>query len=721
MNLRLPGRIAAGLLLAAAGVFVWALVSVEVPCTSAECAKPRYRVSVRLDVLQGAEAVPLEVQHEEQTLSLTGLFEQGGVELHVTPGRRVLPYDPSAGALDEADLASYAQIWSGGGEATPDSDGHVYAIVAPALRSARGVPLFGVLFDHARREGVAVAPAATRRLFARHDEAQVPLLQMRSFAHELLHALNRYHADAAQSADGRLTVEAPTSCIAEVMSDAWRLRETPLWTLSPSTIRHFQSSPRELVVPGAGNAPFDVARVSARDCDLARRTPIGPAENRLELALDRVLGLLARTARAAEATARARDAEAEPAPGADEAAELEETPTQPAMPPALRLIVPQAPVPLGFPLRVVLEATNTGDAALPLRGRLMPEYAQILIEIRREGEQDWRPFHPLQLLEPIDDPGVMLAPGERTAEAIEVYFGEDGWSFAEPGRYELRARHGSLLAEGDDGAATAVIEVVAPSTEADAAALAPLLVEGRLDDRIGRFLALQGRVADEAAAEQVRAAVDAAPGTALVAALQVALASRELRSPIDPQTGMRPVPEPSRARARLQYVCRDSGLSAHALSLARAAETAGLRGLDRVLGLNGTEPWEGRRVGNARGTLRYLDPALRLQGVIGDFAFGADGLPAEAAEQVALIAAEARAAGAQRLLVAGHADGNGSCRGNSAAAWRRAEAVAAALRAAGWTAEAVEVVTLGANRPVDFSAGEASAARNRRVEIWAAP
>ena len=72
-------RIGAGLLLAAVGVFVWALVSVEVPCTSPDCAQPRYRVSVRLDVLQGAEAVPLEVQHGEQTLSLTGLFEQGGV------------------------------------------------------------------------------------------------------------------------------------------------------------------------------------------------------------------------------------------------------------------------------------------------------------------------------------------------------------------------------------------------------------------------------------------------------------------------------------------------------------------------------------------------------------------------------------------------------------------------------------------------------------------
>lgn len=34
-------------------------------------------------------------------------------------------------------------------------------------------------------------------------------LQLRTFLHELLHALNRDHTDAAQMGDGRLTLEAP--------------------------------------------------------------------------------------------------------------------------------------------------------------------------------------------------------------------------------------------------------------------------------------------------------------------------------------------------------------------------------------------------------------------------------------------------------------------------------------------------------------------------------
>lgn len=202
-----------------------------------------------------------------------------------------MPYDPSSGPLDRADLFQLVTAWRN--RASQDVDATLYALFVNSLMADNGDELFGIMFDTPGREGFAVAPKTTERFFRDNEPTLIDVLQLRTFAHELLHALNRHHADAAQMHDGRLTLEAPTRCISEKKQRGWSLSEKPLMALSPQTIRFFQTAASRDVLPGPDNSPFTNRRASATECEDARaRTPDARANSRWTLVAHRLRSLL---------------------------------------------------------------------------------------------------------------------------------------------------------------------------------------------------------------------------------------------------------------------------------------------------------------------------------------------------------------------------------------------------------------------------------------------
>src|SRR5687768_11642262 len=118
----------------------------------------------------------------------------------------------------------------------------------------------------------------------------------------MLHALNRRHAQVAQMPGERLTIEAPTRCIADNTGRPhWTLRERPLMSLSPSTIEFFQSAPAVRVLPGPGNSPFLIGSPST--CSDVRESIATPPEtSHWRSAMRRFKGLIGISqAQAAEA------------------------------------------------------------------------------------------------------------------------------------------------------------------------------------------------------------------------------------------------------------------------------------------------------------------------------------------------------------------------------------------------------------------------------------
>jgi hypothetical protein len=198
-----------------------------------------------------------QVDHARRGIELTPAIDQIG-----------LPYDAESGPLDRADLFQFVTAWRSG--AGQGQDATLYALLVNALIADNGEELFGIMFDTAGREGFAVAPRTTERFYREHAPMLVPSLQLRTFAHELLHALNRDHADAVQTPEGRLTLEAPTRCISQKQQRGWSLIEQPLMELSPHTIRFFQTAAPRDVLPGPENSPFSHRRVSPTECDDAR-------------------------------------------------------------------------------------------------------------------------------------------------------------------------------------------------------------------------------------------------------------------------------------------------------------------------------------------------------------------------------------------------------------------------------------------------------------------
>jgi peptidoglycan-associated lipoprotein len=470
--------------------------------------------------------------------------------------------------------------------------------------------------------------------------------------------------------------------------------------VSPATIRFFQTAASRDILPGEKSSPFSSRRASPTECDELRgRIAEDPARSRWELAIRRLRSLFAiRSAAAADAE------QAEPADSSQSVVEL-------------RIQAMPAAYPLGYPVAIRVLVRNVGQEALPIKGRLNPSYGVVRIEYRRAGSEDWSVVEPLAWFEPVGDEYAMLLPGERTEQTVPIYFGDQGWTFPRPGRYEVRAR----LQLGSDAEAsvseTVAIVVVDAHTPDDEAALRPLLNGGRrLNDAVGRLLSFGGRIVSEKGLTDLEATAHEYGDTALGSAMRLTLVSHTLRPPIDPLTGERPVPDLTEARELLSETCTDSGVAAlkaqllerHAggipRSLSNRAETA-------------ATAWDG--ISSMRGDSQptYSDATLKPWGPSLHFCLNESQMRQPVRAAIPRIARELSRARPTRVVIVGHGDYEGSCRQNDAIGMRRAVTVRRALVAGGLRVERIDVASLGERRPLDFASSSAAHDLNRRVEI----
>lgn len=683
--------------LAGAGILIWALFWPDAQCTEPACARKRFAIAVELDAFKQVDPIELDVAVGNERVTLHSIFASGGVDTTVVPDQADLPYKAASGALDRADLYQFATTWRSA-QTRREVDASIYALLAPALVSDTGEPLFGIMFDVDERGGFAVAPSTTMHRFGEREPASVPLLQLRTFAHELLHSLNRRHIDAVQMPDGRLTLEAPTRCISRESAGQWWLREPPLMTVSPTTISFFQTAARTDILPGRAHSPFQSRRASPTECEDARSNAAAdPARSRWELALRRIRGLLAIRA------ALAQVPEVEDVEPLESAVEL-------------RIQAMTAAYPLGYPVAVRITARNSSEAALPIKGRLSPSYGMVRIEHRRVGQPEWSILEPLAWFEPVSDEEALLQPGEQTEHTVPIYFGDDGWTFPEPGQYEVRARLQAGSAP-DALSAPIPIAIARPQSEDDQAALRPLIGDNdRLDETVGRLLAFGGRIGTEQAWESLEAAVERSGHTSLGGALRLTLVTHGLRPPIDPRTGERPTPDFSEARELLIDTCTDSGIAALKWQLLQRHAGGVPRSLTNRAETDATA-WDGTTSMRGDTTPTYWDPSLRAWGSSLHFCFNEAHLRKPVRGAIPRLVQQLRRERPLRIVVVGHGDHEGTCRYNDVLGLRRAEAVRRALLSAGLHTRRIEVASLGERRPLDFEATNAAHDLNRRVEI----
>ncbi len=718
-----PGIGVVALLLAC--LFLWAWFSPDPECADPRCARQRFTLDLELDRFERIDPIELQVSTIDGDVSVASVLGSGGIDVRIRSQERRLPLAVDE-KLDRADLYAYAQEWHTRAP-QPGADAHLYAMLTPALVSDSGEELFGLMFDSTDRAGFAVAPTEIMRRFSENEPDSVPLLQLRTFIHEMLHALNRRHGHAVQMPGERLTIEAPTRCISDDTNGPhWKLREQPLMSLSPSTIAFFQGAPATRVLPGPGNSPFLLGSPST--CGDVRATIAAvPETSRWHLAMRRFKELLRFSqAQAAEneAIETADEVEGTEETGeVDDAEEVEDTgeeaPAEAA--PAdvsVTLQAMTAPYPLGYPIAIRVIAINRGERTLPLVGRLTPGYGLLTIEVRIAGEDDWNPIEPIAWYEPIDDTAAMLPPGGRTEQTVPIFFDKDAWTFASVGEYEVRARLG--LGEEVEALTTepVIVRVTAPDAEADIEALRLISdADGRLRNDIGRLLLMQGRVHDAQDDDVIGQLVDRYADTALGVAVQLTHASRLLRRPIDPRTGQRPKPDVAAARELLADSCSDSGVAALRRQLLDFYEdTTGAQPAPAAMAGPVEAAWDGTVPKGRPPVATYSDPSLQPVRTF-RFCAGDTALRGRDARDAAQFAQQLKSTPPERIVLVGHSDRAGTCLANDAMAMRRAEALREALVRAGLDRRRIDVVSLGKRRPEDFSSSAQADAINRRVEI----
>lgn len=685
---------------AAIALMAWALLWPETACAQPACARDRFSIGIEVDALGQVEPIEFELTTNDGRVSLESILDAGGIEANLEVDQLDLPYRESSGPLDRADLYQFASAWRGT-LARPGTDATAYALLTAGLVSDNGEPLFGIMFDNEDREGFALAPATTARFFGEHEAASVAVLQLRTFVHELLHALNRHHDDAATMDDGRLTLEAPTRCISrqERGRTDWSLLEPPLMAISPSTIRFFQTAAASDVLPGTRHSPFDLQRASPSECDDARlRANARTAVNRWQLALQRLRRLFEIP------TARATTNEASPGTASGDGKM------------GLRIQALPAAYPLGYPVAVRVLARNDRDEPLPLEGRLDPAYGMVSIEYRDAGAPVWQALRPLAFFEAIGNEEAMLAPGAQTEQTVPVYYDQQGWVFREPGEYQVRARL-QTEAAGEAMSEPVTVRIEAPRTDKDRAVLQPLLDDnGRLDDRVGRLLIFGGRIGAPKDITPLETAAEAHGATALGAALRLTLLSQRLRPPIDPQTGERPLPDLGGARELLEDTCADSGVAALRQQLLLRHDAAFPGGNDPRTE-SGAAAWDGTRTRRGEPPATYSDARLQPWGPSLHFCFDEAGLRERVHAAIPRLARQLRRSRPARIVLVGHADYEGTCRRNEELARRRAQAVRRALIRFGVHGMSIEIASLGERRPLDFATTRDAHELNRRVEI----
>lgn len=132
--------------------------------------------------------------------------------------------------------------------------------------------------------------------------------------------------------------------------------------------------------------------------------------------------------------------------------------------------------------------------------------------------------------------------------------------------------------------------------------------------------------------------------------------------------------------------------------------------------------------------LREAPPAEELEGppkepftITIPFADGGTDLSEDASRAIAAVLASEQFKLGGKVTLTGHTDSTGFDEANIRASRKRAEAVARKLEESGATADNIEIIAMGEQRPIapnakpDASPDEDGRARNRRVEVIVSP
>ncbi len=193
----------------------------------------------------------------------------------------------------------------------------------------------------------------------------------------------------------------------------------------------------------------------------------------------------------------------------------------------LELQAPQEKVHLGEPFSVIASIVNCTSTAQDVQDLLSPEFGFLQVWIRRPDGQELL-HKPIANRDARGKPTRSLAPGARLSAFVPVYFGPDGWTIGQPGRYRFRAEYAGEPTKLESN--PVYVTVVPPQNAAEREA-ANLI----MSREAGMFLA-SGRDERGEGSRRLTALERQYGLTYLAPYARLALAIAESRDRFDPQT-----------------------------------------------------------------------------------------------------------------------------------------------------------------------------------------
>lgn len=150
----------------------------------------------------------------------------------------------------------------------------------------------------------------------------------------------------------------------------------------------------------------------------------------------------------------------------------------------LELEVGKQDVVVGEPVYLTARLRNAGTAPVRIASYLNPKGEAIRVRIQRQGSAPV-PFVPMAI-DDVNDRGQELAPGAAATVVFPVFYGGRGWSFQEPGTYELVAIYQDLKNRGSKPVESHPVTLRVQQDEASL-----FLTQGDAGREAGKFLVWQ--------------------------------------------------------------------------------------------------------------------------------------------------------------------------------------------------------------------------------------
>jgi len=479
------------------------------------------RVLLEIDRMQGTRPVRTAQSVNGRRVSLAEIYRSAGIDLRIVEDQTDIP------RLSSVRLADLHALLNGNrSQVAEEGEWHIYMLVVSKDRDSPST--LGIMFDFGENDANDVPRESFAVFESAHDgmrggAAREMLL---TTAHELAHVFNLHHTDWDGSSFTRgATVE------------SYSLTDSVRWSLSGASVEHFGSHPERLVTPGGGNLPFGLITQTH-----AGRHKASPREN-YSVVPDDTSALRRGASIDASAAIRTRLA-----PVNDVSA------TSP-----LRLVIETAKesYTVGEAVSLTVAVFNEGDAPHDVVPLLSPEYGFLSVLIRGPGQQEFRPFRPPVLRGArMASLARTLAPSEFIIDDARIFFSSGGWTFEEPGEYEIQASYPADTEFSDDVIRSETLRVTVESaaTQSSAGASRLLFDRGglRLGAEQGLFLYMGGGDHLEFAADQLRQMVREFPQAAQADPVRVALANEALQPTVDQAGGGNPAPRLDEAQQYLR-------------------------------------------------------------------------------------------------------------------------------------------------------------------------